>query len=90
MDKHYHRHTFMKFVVVCIFMFMAFWLGVQLGEVRGALGFTPMSARYGGMNHGMMSGQMMNNWNTQGGTTVVAPSTAIPTAPTASTNTAAH
>jgi hypothetical protein len=38
-----NRHRLLKFVVVLIFMFMAFCLGVQFGEIKGALGITPFS-----------------------------------------------
>jgi predicted phage tail protein len=33
-----HKHHMLKFVVGAIFMFMAFWIGVQLGEIKGAVG----------------------------------------------------
>ena len=52
-----NRHKLLKFVVIVIFMFMAFSIGVQFGEIKGALGITPFS-RYRAMQQQNM---MYNN-----------------------------
>jgi hypothetical protein len=48
-----HKHYMLKFVVGMILLFMAFWIGVQMGEIKGALGMTPqyrsMMYQRGGM-----------------------------------------
>ena len=63
MDKYkmYRHHLAMKFIVGCIFIFMAFWFGVQMGEIKGALGLSPyhhaqtmMGEYQGGMQNPMM------------------------------------
>lgn len=40
---HKNRHKLLKFVVIAIFMFMSFSIGVHFGEIKGALGITPFS-----------------------------------------------
>ena len=51
-----NRHKLLKFVVVLIFMFMSFSFGIQIGEIKGALGITPWSHKYQPM---MNQSQMM-------------------------------
>ncbi len=54
---HKNRHKLLKFVVIVIFMFMSFSIGVHFGEIKGALGITPFS-QYKQM-HGYNSQNMM-------------------------------
>ncbi len=53
---HKNRHKLLKFVVIVIFMFMSFSIGVHFGEIKGALGITPFSQQY---NHGYKTQNMM-------------------------------
>ncbi len=68
---HKNRHKLLKFVVVLIFMFMSFSLGVHFGEIKGALGITPFTQyrtlHTNGAGNMMYSGQqvapgMMNQY----------------------------
>ena len=83
MGHHHHRYILLKFVVVCIFLFIAFWYGVQIGEIKGALGMTPFgSHERGGM---MMQANMMGG---NGGWTAPATGTMPATGTTTGTTTA--
>lgn len=61
-----NRHKLLKFVVIMIFMFMAFCIGVQFGEIKGALGITPFSHSKQMMRSNYSGTQMMysnpNGW----------------------------
>ena len=47
MMAHKHKHHLLKLAVGIIFLFMAFWIGVQLGEIKGALGLSEMQGYHG-------------------------------------------
>lgn len=59
MLAHKRKHYLLKLAVGCIFLFMAFWIGVQMGEIKGALGITPeyRTMQYRRVN--TMQGNMM-------------------------------